>query len=74
MNEFAWASVAPAADRATARVLERRLKEVFLVGKSSEGTDGRLRDLWQKSNFPCDDETVREASVVLLGAPEYNLC
>lgn len=74
MNAFAWASVAPAADRATARVLERRLKEVFLVGKSSEGTDGRLRDLWQKSNFPCDDETVREASVVLLGAPEYNLC
>ncbi len=44
------------------------------MGKSSEGTDGRLRDLWQKSNFPCDDETVREASVVLLGAPEYNLC
>jgi hypothetical protein len=27
-----------------------------------------------KSDFPCGDDTVREASIVLLGCPEYNLC
>jgi hypothetical protein len=28
----------------------------------------------EAGDFPCGDDTVREASVVLLGCPEYNLC
>jgi hypothetical protein len=27
-----------------------------------------------QGDFPCSDETVRDASTVLLGSPEYNLC
>jgi hypothetical protein len=33
-----------------------------------------LEAVLEESDFPCGDDTVREASVVLLGCPEYNLC
>lgn len=74
MDAAAWSLVAPEADRADAERLAARLQRVFLAAEPSPSTKHKLEALLQKSPFPCDDETVREASVVLLGVPEYQLC
>jgi len=50
------------------------LEKVFLAAPPGPATRQRFEALLEKSDFPCGDETVREASVVLLGCPEYNLC
>jgi len=69
-----WATVAPASMRTDAKTLSQRLERVFLAAPAGKATRHRLDALLAKSDFPCDEETVREASVVLLGLPEYNLC
>jgi uncharacterized protein (DUF1800 family) len=74
MEAVAWDKVAPRATRADAAVLVRRLQNVFLAAPAGPATRQRLEAVLAKSDFPCGDETVREASVVLLGCPEYNLC
>ncbi|MBE2181192.1 MAG: DUF1800 domain-containing protein [Chthoniobacterales bacterium] len=74
MDAAAWSAVAPEADRADAGRLAARLQRVFLAGEPSPSTRHKLEAQLQKSSFPCSDETVREASVVLLGVPEYQLC
>jgi hypothetical protein len=70
----AWAAVAPPETRVNALALGGRLEKVFLAAPPGPGTRQRFEALLEKSDFPCGDETVREASVVLLGCPEYNLC
>ena len=74
MDAAAWSVVAPEADRADAGRLATRLQRVFLAVEPTPSTRHKLEALLQKSSFPCNDETVREASVVLLGVPEYQLC
>jgi uncharacterized protein (DUF1800 family) len=73
MDTAAWAKVAPASTRTDAKTLSQRLERVFLAAPAGKTTRHRLDALLAKSDFPCGDETVREASVVLLGSPEYNL-
>jgi uncharacterized protein (DUF1800 family) len=74
MEAVAWDTVAPRATRTAAAVLARRLEKVFLAAPAGPATRRRLEAALEKSDFPCGDDTVREASVVLLGCPEYNLC
>jgi len=74
MDAAAWAVVAPPATRASAAELGRRLEKVLLAAPPSPATRQRFEARLDQSDFPCGDETVREASVVLLGCPEYNLC
>ena len=54
--------------------LGRRLEEVFLAVPPAPATRQRLQAVLAQGDLPCRDETVREASIVLLGSPEYNLC
>ncbi len=74
MEAVAWDQVAPRATRADAAGLVRRLENVFLAAPAGPATRQRLETVLDKSDFPCGDDTVREASIVLLGCPEYNLC
>jgi len=74
MDAAAWAAVAPPETRVNALALGRRLEKVFLATLPGPATRQRFEALLEKSEFPCGDDTVREASVVLLGCPEYNLC
>ena len=74
MDAAAWQLVAPRDTRADASSLFRRLERVFLAAPAGPATRQRLAALLEKSDFPCGDDTVRDASVVLLGCPEYNLC
>jgi len=74
MDAAAWAVVAPQATRADATALSDRLRKVFLAAPPGPATRQRLQAALAGRDFPCNDETVREASIVLLGCPEYNLC
>lgn len=74
MDAAAWARVAPQAARADAAALAGRLQNVLLAAPPGKATQHKLDALLAGKNFPCSDETVREASIVLLGCPEYNLC
>jgi hypothetical protein len=66
--------VAPPETRSGPAALARRLESVFLATPAGPATRQRLEAALAKSDFPCGDDTVREASIVLLGCPEYNLC
>jgi hypothetical protein len=74
MDAAAWAVVAPRDTRVNAAALSRRLEKVFLPVPAGPATLERLETVLAMSDFPCSDDTVREASIVLLGCPEYNLC
>jgi len=74
MDSAAWRRVAPPGARRSADALARRLAQVFLAAPFSKATRQRLMSAMNGYAFPCSDETVREASIVLLGSPEYNLC
>ena len=74
MDSAAWDKVAPRETRCDAASLARRLEKVFLAAPATALTRHKLDAVLSKSDFPCSDDTVREASVVLLGCPEYNLC
>jgi len=74
MDAAAWRHVAPFETRAGAAALARRLEKVFLAVPAAPATRHKLEVVLAKSDFPCGDDTVREASVVLLGCPEYNIC
>lgn len=74
MDAAAWAKVAPQAARTGAAALAGRLEKIFLAVPPSKATRHKLDALLADKVFPCNDETVREASIVLLGCPEYNLC
>ncbi len=74
MDAHAWAEVAPADARKSPDALQSRLENVFLAAPAGNNTRLRLSDVLQAAVFPCDDETVREAAIVLLGSPEYQLC
>ncbi len=74
MDAVAWERVAPREARVDAGALSRRLAKVFLAAPAAPATRQRLDAMLAKSDFPCGDDTVREASIVLLGCPEYNLC
>jgi len=74
MDAAAWAKVAPHSARTGAAALADRLEKVFLAVPPSKATRHKLDALLAGKVFPCNDETVREASIVLLGCPEYNLC
>ena len=74
MDAAAWDQVAPRETRRDAETLARRLEKVFLAVPAGPATRQRLEAVLARSDFPCGDDTVREASVVLLGCPEYNLC
>jgi|688.fasta_scaffold12917_12 uncharacterized protein (DUF1800 family) len=74
MDEAAWIRVAPPETRSDQDALAERLQKVFLAAPAGSVTRRRLESVIAESNFPCGDDTVREASVVLLGCPEYNLC
>jgi uncharacterized protein (DUF1800 family) len=74
MDSAAWLKVAPPETRAGASLLAGRLQEVFLAGAPAPATRHKLDALLGKRSFPCDDDTVRQASIILMGSPEYNLC
>jgi uncharacterized protein (DUF1800 family) len=74
MDAAAWAMVAPREARVDAGSLSRRLEKVFLAAPAAPPTRERLKQVLAGADFPCSDEMVREASIVLLGSPEYNLC
>ena len=74
MDAAAWSVVAPPGLRSDKASLARRLEKVFLAAPATAQTRRKLDAVLAKSDFPCGDDTVREASVVLLGCPEYNLC
>jgi len=74
MDAAAWDRVAPRDTRVDAAALAGRLEKVFLAAPPGPATRKRLEDALEQGDFPCSDDTVREASVVLLGCPEYNLC
>lgn len=74
MDAVTWDKVAPRDTRFDAAELSRRLKNVFLAAPPGPATRQRVEAVLTKSDFPCGDNTVREASVVLLDCPEYNLC
>jgi uncharacterized protein (DUF1800 family) len=70
----AWLRVAPDRCRSDASALIRRLEKMLLCVTPSTETRRRLEVYLAARRFPCDDETVRAAVVILLGSPEYNLC
>ena len=74
LDTAAWAAVAPPEMRHDMVALGRRLEKVFLAVPPGPATRQRLEAVLEQVDFPCSDETVREASTVLLGCPEYNLC
>ena len=74
LDTAAWAAVAPPEMRHDMVALGRRLEKVFLAVPPGPATRQRLEAVLEQGDFPCSDEIVREASVVLLGCPEYNLC
>ncbi|MFM8807589.1 MAG: hypothetical protein ACKOJB_01555, partial [Chthoniobacterales bacterium] len=74
MDAAAWAVVAPPETRFDSVTLAERLEKVFLAAPAGPATRNRLEAVLEEGDFPCSDDTVREASVVLLGSPEYNLC
>ncbi|MBU3664500.1 MAG: DUF1800 domain-containing protein [Chthoniobacterales bacterium] len=74
LDALAWRNVAPPEARVSADALQKRLEAVFLAAAPSTTTRHHLGSVLEKKAFPCTDETVREASMVLLAAPEYNLC
>ncbi|MEX1045401.1 MAG: DUF1800 domain-containing protein, partial [Chthoniobacterales bacterium] len=74
MDAAAWALVAPPELRFDNVTLAERLEKVFLPVPAGPATRRRLDAVLDGSNFPCGDDTLREASIVLLGCPEYNLC
>ena len=74
LDAAAWAAVAPPEMRFDLVALGRRLEKVFLAVPPGPVTRQRLEAVLEQGDFPCSDETVREASTVLLGCPEYNLC
>ena len=74
MDAAAWALVAPPEVRFDNVTLAKRLEKVFLPVPAGPATRRRLDAVLDRSNFPCGDDTLREASIVLLGCPEYNLC
>jgi uncharacterized protein (DUF1800 family) len=74
MDATSWTTVAPRETRVNALALGRRLEKVLLAAPLGPATRQRFEALLAKSDFPCSDETVREATIVLLGCPEYNLC
>ena len=74
LDAAAWAAVAPPETRFDTGTLAERLEKVFLAAPAGPATRKRLEAVLEESDFPCGDDTVREASVVLLGCPEYNLC
>jgi hypothetical protein len=74
MDASAWRTVAPQTSRLSAEVLTNRLVQVFLAAPPAPATRHRLSAVLSGRPFPCDDAVVREASVVLLASPEYNLC
>ncbi|MFM8720693.1 MAG: DUF1800 family protein [Chthoniobacterales bacterium] len=74
MDAAAWAVVAPPETRFDAVTLAERLEKVFLAAPAGPATRNRLEAVLEEGDFPCSDDTVREASVVLRGSPEYNLC
>jgi hypothetical protein len=74
IDAAAWAAVAPPETRFHTGTLAERLEKVFLAAPAGPATRKRLEAVLEESDFPCGDDTVREASVVLLGCPEYNLC
>lgn len=74
LDSLAWGRVAPPGARVSADALRMRLESVFLAADASAATQKHLSVLLAKSDFPCSDDTVREASVILLASPEYNLC
>lgn len=74
MDALAWASVAPVDARKSADALQARLEKVFLAAPPDKATRHHLAGLLKTRAFPCDDDTVREAAIVLLGSPEYQLC
>jgi uncharacterized protein (DUF1800 family) len=73
MNTVAWATVAPEETRIDEEALQERLVRVFLAAPPGAATGKRLAAVLADADFPCADETVRDASVVLLGSPEYQL-
>ena len=74
LGAAAWAAVAPAETRFDTVTLAERLEKVSLAAPAGPATRKRLEAVLEEGDFPCSDDTVREASVVLLGCPEYNLC
>jgi Uncharacterized protein conserved in bacteria len=74
LDAAAWAAVAPAEMRFDLATLGRRLEQVFLAVPPEPATRQRLQGVLAQADVPCRDETVREATTVLLGSPEYNLC
>jgi hypothetical protein len=74
MDAAAWDKVAPLETRFGKATLAERLEKVFLAASAGPATRKRLEAVLEESDFPCGDDTVRDASVVLLGCPEYNLC
>jgi hypothetical protein len=74
LDAAAWAAVAPPETRFDTGTLAERLEKVFLAAPAGSATRKRLEAVLEESDFPCGDDTVRDASVVLLGCPEYNLC
>lgn len=73
MDAAAWAVVAPTETRNEAEALQQRLEQVFLAAPAGAVTRKRLAAVLDQSNFPCGDETVRDASMILLGSPEYQM-
>lgn len=73
MDAVAWAAVAPEEVRFDEDSLQQRLVRVFLSAPPGAATGKRLAAVLAGANFPCTDETVREAAVVLLGCPEYQM-
>ena len=74
MDATAWLKVAPQASRVSAEALTERLAQVFLAAPPAPATRHRLSAVLSGKPFPSEDAVVREASVVLLASPEYNLC
>lgn len=74
LDAAAWSAVAPARDRRDAASLTARLRTVFLASAPAPATSQKLQAVLGKAAFPCSDEVVREAAVILLAAPEYQLC
>ena len=74
LDAIAWRKVAPPEVRSEAGSLVRRLESVLLASPASPSTKRKLEELLEQCIFPCDDDAVRDASIVLLASPEYNLC
>lgn len=74
MNGLAWERVAPQSARTQASKLSERILKLFLAAPTSLATRERLQNQLAQIGFPCTEDDVLEASAILLGCPEYNLC